>query len=92
MKEVNAMDEVVQLKGPVLKRDGQLMLLIPLEDGGVEFVECSRGISEVENGCLKIVIEEWLAGLLRIAEGDMVVISNTNGKFGIRPSQSRVVH
>ena len=46
----------------------------------------------MENGCLKIVIEEWLAGLLRIAEGDMVVISNINGKFGIRTSQSQVVH
>jgi len=86
------MDEVLQLEGPVLKRDGKLMLLIPLEDGGAEFVECSRGISEVENGCLKIVIEEWLSGVLRVEEGDLVVISNTNGKFGIWAAAPRLVH
>ena len=86
------MEEVVQLEGSVLKVDGKLMLLIPLDEGGENFVECSRGISEVENGCLKIVIEEWLAGVLRIEIGDLVVISNTNGKFGIWASAPRPVH
>jgi len=86
------MEEVRQLQGPVLKRDGKLMLLIPLEEGGADFLECSRGISEVENGFLKIVIEEWLAGILQVEEGDHVVISNANGKFGIWAVEPRLVH
>ena len=86
------MEEVVQLEGPVLKVDGKLMLVIPLEEGGAEFVDCSRGISQVENGCLKIVIEEWLAGILRVEEGDKVVVSNANGKFGIWAAQPRAVN
>jgi hypothetical protein len=68
------------------------MLLIPLNEGGDEFVECSQGISEIENGFLKIVIPEWLAGMIRVEEGDLVVISNANGKFGIWASEPRPVH
>ena len=86
------MEGVVQLEGPVLKVDGKLVLVIPLEEGGAEFVDCSRGISEVENGCLKIVIEEWLAGILRVEEGDKIVVSNANGKFGIWAAQPRAVN
>lgn len=86
------MEEITQLEGSVLKRDGKLMLLIPLDAGGADFVECSRGISELENGYLKIVIEEWLAGVLRVEEGDRVVISNANGKFGIWATQPRAVN
>lgn len=86
------MSDVVSLEGPVLKRDGQLMVLIPLDAGGEDFVECSREISELHGGCLKIVIPEWLAGMLRIEEGDLVTISNANGKFGIWASEPRPVH
>ena len=86
------MSDVVSLEGYVLKRDGQLLLLIPLDACGEDFVECSRGISEVEEGFLKIVIPEWLAGMLRIEEGDLVVVSNANGKFGIWASEPRPVH
>lgn len=85
-------NEVLCLEGPVLKRDGELQLLIPLESGGAEFVECSRGISEVQGDFLKIVIPEWLAGILRVEEGDSVVVSNENGKFGIWASRPRLVH
>ena len=86
------MSDVVSLEGPVFKRDGQLMVLIPLDAGGEDFVECSRGISELEGDSLKIVIPEWLAGMLRIEEGDLVTISNANGKFGIWASEPRPVH
>ena len=86
------MSDVMSLEGPVLKRDGQLLLLIPLDAGGEDFVECSRGISELEDGFLKIVIPEWLAGMLRVDEGDLVVISNANGKFGIWAAVPRLVH
>jgi hypothetical protein len=85
-------NDVVSLEGSVLKRDGQLLLLIPLDAGGEEFIECSRGISELKDGFLKIVIPEWLAGMLRVEEGGLVVISNANGKFGIWAAEPRPVH
>jgi len=86
------LNDIVSLEGPVVKRDGQLVLLIPLEEGGEELTECSRGISEVENGFLKIVIPEWLAGVLRIEEGDLVNVNNVNGKFNISAVSPRLVH
>jgi hypothetical protein len=86
------MQEVMSLEGSVLKVKGELMLLIPLAEGGSELVECSRGISEVQGEFLKIVIPEWLAGMLRIEEGDMVCVHNTDGKFHINASSPRMVH
>jgi hypothetical protein len=86
------MDEVMSLEGPVLKINGQLILMIPISAGGDELVECSRGISEVQGEYLKIVIPEWLAGMLRIEEGDLVCVHNTGGKFHIGASSPQPVH
>jgi hypothetical protein len=86
------MEEVMSLEGPVLKVNGELLLLIPLEAGGSELIDCSRGISEVQGEFLKIVIPEWLAGMLRIEEGDLICVSNTDGKFHIVASSPRPVH
>lgn len=83
--------EDTSLQGPVLMVNGKLTLMIPLEDGGAEFVDCSRGVSEVEGPCLKIAIPEWLAGVLRIDEGDIVSVSNWDGKLHIQPNEARVV-
>jgi hypothetical protein len=85
-------ENVMSLEGPVLKVKGELLVLIPLADGGSELVECSRGISEVQGEFLKIVIPEWLAGMLRIEEGDLVCVHNTGGKFNINASSPRLVH
>jgi hypothetical protein len=78
-------DEVTSLKGSVEKIDGKLTLLIPLEAGGDQLVECSRGISEIQGEYLKITIPEWLSGVLRIEEDSLVSVSNENGKFNIHP-------
>lgn len=86
------MDEVLSLEGSVLKVNGELLVLIPLEAGGSELVACSRGVSEVQGDFLKIVIPEWLAGMLRIEEGDAVCVSNIDGKFHIVASSPRPVH
>jgi len=86
------MEEVMSLEGPVLKVNGELLVLIPLEEGGSELIDCSRGISEVSGEFLKIVIPEWLAGMLRIEEGDLICVSNTDGKFHIVASNPRAVH
>ena len=85
------MDEVTSLQGSVEKVDGKLILQIPLEAGDSEFIECSRGISEVEGDCLKIIIPEWLAGMLRIDEGSLVSVDNANGKFNIHPIDPKQV-
>jgi hypothetical protein len=92
MKNEEELKEITSLEGPVVKKDGQLMLLIPLSQGGDELKECSRGISEVEGSCLKIVIPEWLAGVLRIEEGDLINVNNCNGKFNISAVSPRPVN
>lgn len=85
------MDGIASLQGPVEKIDGKLVLRIPLEAGGDEFVGCSRGISEVKDGFLVVEIKEWLAGMLRIEAGDLVHVDNRNGKFNITPVNPRPV-
>ncbi len=92
MKDAVVKNEPMSLEGPVLKVDGQLMLLIPLDAGGAHLAECSRGISEVAGNFLKIVIPEWLAGLLRIEEGDLVCVHNGDDEFHIQPSNPRSAH
>jgi len=79
------MDNVTSLQGPIEKIDGKLTLLIPLEAGGDQFIECSKGISEIQGEYLKITIPEWLSGMLRIEEGSLVSVDNENGKFNIHP-------
>ena len=86
------MEEMLSLIGPVLKFNGELMLLIPLNDGRSQLLDFSRGIFEVQGEFLKIVIPEWLAGMLRIEEGDLVCVSNTDGQFHIQARSPRPVH
>jgi hypothetical protein len=86
------MEDVMLLEGTVMKVNGELVLFVPLCDGGDELVACSRGISEVQGEFLKIVIPEWLAVLLRIEEGDLVCVHNADGTFHIGPLNPRRVH
>jgi hypothetical protein len=79
------MDEVTSLRGPVEKIEGKLTLLIPLEAGGDQFVECTKGIAEIHGTFLRVTIPEWLSGLLRIDEGSTVSVDNANGEFNIHP-------
>jgi hypothetical protein len=83
------MAETMSLQGPVFKVNGQLMLLIPLEAGGIEG---ARGVSEAQGSYLKVAIPEWIAGLLRIEEGDTVCVSNWDGKLHIEPGAATAVH
>jgi len=86
------MEEVTSLEGPVLKVNGELVLFIPLNAGGGVLLECSRGVAKVQGEFLKISIPEWLAGLLRIEEGDLVCVHNGGGTFHIGPSNLRPVN
>jgi hypothetical protein len=85
-------EDVVSLQGPVERIDGRLVLRIPLDAGGDQLAHCARGVSEVQGQYLTIVIQEWLAGLLRIEEGDLVIVDNANGKFNIQPVNARSIH
>lgn len=76
-------DDVFSLEGPVEKADGEFVLLIPLDCGGDQFIECSRGVSKVDGGYLKITIPESIVDLLRIEEGSLVSVDNKNGKLNI---------
>ena len=80
------------MEGPVLSVDAELMILIPLSDGVTEFVECTQGIGEVPGDYLKVVIPEWLRGVLRVEEGDRVVLTSTRRKFGMQAVQPRLVN
>jgi hypothetical protein len=75
-------NSIISLAGPVDLIDGKLTLIIPLEYGA-GLVECSRGIGEVRDGELVIVIQDWLAEKLAIVEGSVVVVDNRNGKFNL---------
>ena len=83
---------MVSLQGPVERIDGKLVLRIPLDAGGDHLVHHARGISEVQGQYLTIFIQEWLAGMLRIEEGDLVNVDNANGKFNIQPVNARPIH
>jgi hypothetical protein len=87
-----AVEEVVSLEGPLLKVKGELVLFILLSAAADELIDCSRGISEVQGEFLKISIPGWLAGVLRIEEGDLVCVHNAGGKFHIGPLEPRRVH
>ena len=85
------MENVMALEGPVLKVNGQLTLWVQLDGGAADRMDCTRGISEVQGEFLKIVIPEWLAGLLDIEEGDVVSVE-ADGKLNIGAASPRLVH
>lgn len=80
---------VVSVKGPVELVDGKLTLVIPLVVGGEELAKCARGIGEVVDEDLKVVIPDWLAERLRITAGSVVHVDNQNGKFNIAPASNK---
>jgi hypothetical protein len=83
---------LVTMKGPVVKVGEELMLLIPLENGGAELIECLKGIGEVDGEFLKVEIPESLAELLQIGEGDLVCVHNSGGTFHIQPVRREYVN
>ena len=80
--------EETSLQGPVLMVNGKLTLMIPLENGGAELCGLFARHLRGEGSCLKIAIPEWLAGMLRIDEGDIVRVSNWDGKLRIEPNEA----
>jgi hypothetical protein len=77
------MNDFTSIRGPVEVVDGKLVLLIPLEAGGEELIQCSQDIGVVDGDFLKVTISDSLAESLKIYEGSMVFVDNENGKFNI---------
>jgi hypothetical protein len=80
---------VISIGGPVEQIDGELVLRIPLDAGGRDLVECSRGIGTVQGEYLIIVIQEWLAKKLGLFVGSSVIVDNAGGKFNLRSNDPR---
>jgi hypothetical protein len=76
----------ISLEGPLALVDGRLAIIIPLEAGGAPLAPYARGIGVVEDACLKVVIQPWLAAQLRVGAGSLVVVDNLDGKFRITRS------
>jgi len=77
---------------PLVKANGELMLLVPLEAGVASRLESSRGVLEKQGDFLKIVVPEWLAKMLGVEEGDLVRVSNEDGTLEIQPVETRPVN
>jgi hypothetical protein len=77
---------------PLVKANGELMLLIPLEIGAANQIASSRAVLETQRDFLKIVIPEWLAEMLDVEEGDLLRVSNEDGELQIQPVESRPVN
>ena len=84
------MPDTISICGPVEKIDGQLTLRIPLEAGGRELASYARGIGEVKDGFLVVIIQDWLATKLGLFPGSNVIVDNEGGKFNIRGNDPAV--
>jgi hypothetical protein len=81
-------EDITSLSGPVELVNGRLMLQIPLEAGGDQFITASRGIGIVVGDELHVTIPDWLAKQLGIVDGTVVDVDNRDGKLNIRPRAS----
>lgn len=80
------MPNYISIQGPVERVGDDLMLRIPLSAGGAELALLTTKIGTIEDDELCIVIQPWLAKLLKVGEGSLVIVDNKNGKFTITRS------
>ncbi len=80
------MSDIVSLEGPVELENGLLTIRIPLEYGGAELAPYAKGIGEIQDGDLVVVIQPWLAEKLNIGPESLVVVDNVEGKFRVTRS------
>ena len=89
-----SMSDTISIEGLVELFDGDLILRIPLSVGGDKLAPLARGIGHIEDDCLCVVIQPWMAEKLNIGEGSIVVVDNKNGKFTISrsPANDQAIH
>jgi hypothetical protein len=80
--------DYISLEGPVELEGDKLTLRIPLEAGGDQLAPFAKGIGEIDGDDLVVVIQPWLAKMLNIEAGSLVVVDNANGKFNVTRSAS----
>ena len=85
------MENTVYSEWPIVKANGELMLLVPLEET-IGNVQPSAGFLDMQGNFLKIVIPAWLAEMLEVGEGDFLRVSNTGGEFQIQAVQPPLVN
>jgi hypothetical protein len=71
----------VTLAGPVELIDEECVLRIPLAAGGAHFVECLRGIGQIQDEHLLMPIDDSVG----FTVGRIVEITNRRGRFSVRP-------
>ena len=80
------MADGVSVEGPVESIYGKLTLRIPLSMGGAQLAPFAKGVGAIDGDYLWVIIPDWLAEKLRIAEGSLVTVDNYNDKFTITRS------
>lgn len=75
--------DVYEMAGPVEAEGANLVLRIPLFQGGYEFKQVTEGISEIDGAYLKITLPQWLVNQLDLRAGSRVVIDNKDRKFNM---------
>jgi hypothetical protein len=75
--------DFVSIRGPLERRDGKFVLLIPLTLGGDKLAKHAGTLGHVEGGVLRIDISAPLAAELDWKEGDIVSIDNAGGLLSI---------
>jgi hypothetical protein len=78
--------KILSIEATVELVDGSLVLRIPLSTGGDQLAPLARGIGQIKGEYLCVVIQPWLAEKLRIGEGSLVIVDDTNKKFTITRS------
>jgi len=85
------MENTAYSEWPVVKANGELILLVPLTEA-IGSVTPSDSFLDVQGNFLKIVIPEWLAEMLEVGEGDFLRVSSAGGEFQIQPVQPPLVN
>lgn len=68
---------------PVERREDRLVLRIPMDAGGDKLQLVAQTSSFVEGNDLVVLLPEWLAHRMRLAEGSEVYLDDRWGKLNI---------
>lgn len=75
--------DYLALQAPLETRDGRLVFRVPLAHGGDKLQLVAKTTSFVEDGHLVVLIPDWLAARIGLAEGTEVYVDDRWGKLNI---------
>ena len=76
-------DQYISLQGPVERRGKQFVLRVPLAAGGDRLQRVASSASYVEEGHLVVVLPDWLAERMQLAEGAPIHVDDRWGKLNV---------